>query len=142
MIKGVHILLPIIFCLVACQRPDSNKQVGEDPAIVNQSAKTRIDSTLRALVDSGKVVGISALIFEKGKEVYFNAVGFADREANTPMERNTIVRIYSMTKPITGSALMKLHEQRAYFEIGSSSWNAPCSCSFISADPVMGFVIE
>jgi len=56
-------------------------------------------------------VGISALIFEKGKEVYFNAVGFADREANTPMDRNTIVRIYSMTKPITGSALMKLHKQ-------------------------------
>jgi len=65
-------------------------------------------------VDSGKVVGISALIFEKGKEVYFNTAGFADREANTAMDRRTIVRIYSMTKPITGSALMKLHEQGAF----------------------------
>ena len=83
MIKGVQILLLILFCVVACQSPDSNKQVGDDSAIVNESAKARIDSTLQTLVDSGKVVGISALIFEKGKEVYFNAVGFADREANT-----------------------------------------------------------
>ena len=101
MIKRVHILLLIFLCAVACQSPDSNKQVGDGSAIVNESAKARIDSTLQTLLDSGKVVGISALIFEKGKEVYFNAVGFADREANTPMDRNTIVRIYSMTKPIT-----------------------------------------
>ena len=114
MIKSVHILLLILFCVVACQSPDSNKQVDSTSAIINESAKTRLDSTLQTLVDSGKVVGISALIFEKGKEVYFNAVGFADREANTPMDRSTIVRIYSMTKPITGSALMKLHEQGAF----------------------------
>ena len=114
MIKCVHILLLILSCVVACQSPDSNKQVGDDSAIVNESAKARIDSALQTLLDSGKVVGISALIVEKGKEVYFNAVGFADREAHTPMDRNTIVRIYSMTKPITGSALMKLHEQGAF----------------------------
>ena len=114
MMKGVHILLLILFCVVACQSPDSNKQVGDASAIIDESAKARIDSTLQVLVDSGKVVGISALIFEKGKEVYFNAVGFADREANTAMDRSTIVRIYSMTKPITGSSLMKLHEQGAF----------------------------
>lgn len=57
------------------------------------------------------VAGVSALIYEKGREAYFNAFGMADREAARPMARNTIVQIFSMTKPITGVALMTLHEQ-------------------------------
>ncbi|HCX76495.1 MAG TPA: serine hydrolase, partial [Algoriphagus sp.] len=59
---------------------------------------------------AGNVAGISALVYEKGEEVYFNAFGYADREAGVPMDRNTIVKIYSMTKPVTGVALMSLYE--------------------------------
>jgi CubicO group peptidase (beta-lactamase class C family) len=40
--------------------------------------------------------------------------GYADREAKIPMDRNTIVRIYSMTKPVTGVALMTLYEKGAF----------------------------
>jgi CubicO group peptidase (beta-lactamase class C family) len=62
-------------------------------------------------VNSGAVSGISALIYERGHETYFNAFGLADREARRPMTRDAIVQIYSMTKPITGVALMTLYEQ-------------------------------
>lgn len=82
--------------------------------IVTASVKKRIDSTLKSYVDEGKTVGVSALIFEKGKEVYYNAYGYADREASKPMDRNTLVRIFSMTKPITGVALMTLYEKGAF----------------------------
>ena len=82
--------------------------------VVTKAVKARIDSTLKAFVDSSKIVGVSALIFEKNNEVYFNAFGYADREAKTPMDRNTIVRIFSMTKPVTGTALMKLYEKGAF----------------------------
>lgn len=82
--------------------------------IVDKSIKARIDSTLKGFVDSGKIAGVSALIFEKNKEVYFNSFGYADREAKIPIDRNTIVRIYSMTKPVTGVALMKLYEKGAF----------------------------
>src|SRR5690606_5759906 len=37
--------------------------------------------------------------------------GLADREANKPMARDTLVRLYSMTKPMTGVALMMLYEE-------------------------------
>ena len=96
--------------LLACQsgKPEI------DHFIVNEPVKARIDSTLKSLVESGAVPGISALIFEKDQEVYFNAFGYADRESEIPMDRNTIVRIYSMTKPITGTALMTLYEQGAF----------------------------
>lgn len=94
--------------LMACSAPDKK---ADENLIINDLAKARLDSTLKALVDSGRIAGVSALIFEKNKEVYFNAFGYADREAGKAMDRNTRVRIYSMTKPVTGVALMKLHEQ-------------------------------
>ena len=100
--KSINLLLVLLLFAAACQSPDSTKQNEDSSSIVNESVKARIDSTLKSFVDSGKAVGVSALIFEKNKEVYFNAFGSADRENNIVMDRNTIVRIYSMTKPIYG----------------------------------------
>jgi CubicO group peptidase (beta-lactamase class C family) len=53
---------------------------------------------------------VSALVYEDGHEAYFGAFGQADREAGKPMTRDTLVQIFSMTKPITGVALMSLYE--------------------------------
>jgi CubicO group peptidase (beta-lactamase class C family) len=83
----------------------------QDQRVVTPAARSRIDSTLRAYVASGRVAGASALVWEKGREVYFGAFGMADREANRPMSRDVIAQIFSMTKPITGVALMQLYEQ-------------------------------
>lgn len=91
------------------KKPQSNSSL-----IVDKQVRARIDSTLKAFVAAGDVAGVSALIYEKNKEVYFNAFGYADREAQQPMDRNTMVRIYSMTKPITGVALMTLYEKGAF----------------------------
>ncbi len=73
--------------------------------------KARIDTVLKEFTDKGAPVGISALIYENGKEAYFGAFGMADREAGKPMARDTIAQIYSMTKPITGVALMMMYEE-------------------------------
>ncbi|GAA0574356.1 serine hydrolase domain-containing protein [Rhizomicrobium electricum] len=70
-----------------------------------------VDQVLKGFTDTGKLVGVSALVTENGKEVYFGAFGAADREAGRKMARDTIVSIYSMTKPITGVALMSLWEE-------------------------------
>jgi CubicO group peptidase (beta-lactamase class C family) len=79
--------------------------------VVTAAATRRIDSTLRAYVGSGRVAGASALVWEKGREVYFGAFGMADREASRPMTRDVIAQIFSMTKPVTGVAMMQLWEQ-------------------------------
>lgn len=70
----------------------------------------RIDEALSGLIQSKALVGVSALIYEDGHEAYFGAFGAADREAGKPMTRDTLAQIYSMTKPITGVALMTLYE--------------------------------
>src|SRR5438552_3240479 len=71
----------------------------------------RIDRTLHQMVDSGRVAGASMLIWKDGREAYFGSAGWADREAKKPMRRDTLVQIFSMTKPVTGVALMQLWEQ-------------------------------
>jgi CubicO group peptidase (beta-lactamase class C family) len=73
--------------------------------------KGRIDQALAAMVTSGRAVGVSALVWQDGQERYFGTSGFADRETKRPMARDTMVQVFSMTKPVTGVALMQLWEQ-------------------------------
>ena len=57
-----------------------------------------------------------ALVSERGREVYYYATGLRDVERNIPVTRDTVFRIYSMTKPITSVALMMLYE-RGHFQL-------------------------
>ena len=100
-----------LIALTACAapRPSADGTLAATQ-VVTDAARARIDSTLRSYAP-GKVAGVSALVFEKGKEVYFGAFGMADREAARPMARDAIVQIFSMTKPLVGVALMTLYEQ-------------------------------
>lgn len=104
--QTASLLLVALFFFASCK-----EQEPEVHYLVDEAVEVRIDSTLQSFVDFGDVAGASALIYEKGKEVYFNAFGYADLKNKKPMERNTLVQIYSMTKPITGTALMTLYEE-------------------------------
>ena len=57
------------------------------------------------------LAGIVTLVARKGKVVQHKAYGFQDLEKQTPMKLDTIARIYSMTKPVTGVAMMMLYEE-------------------------------
>jgi len=69
-----------------------------------------VDKALSDLVEEASVVGVSALIYSGNQEIYYGAFGQADREADRPWQRDTLVTLYSMTKPITGVTLMSLYE--------------------------------
>ena len=73
--------------------------------------QSRIDEALAAMVEEGRTAGASLLLWKDGREAYFAAEGLADREDARPFARDTLVQIYSMTKPVTGVALMQLWEQ-------------------------------
>jgi CubicO group peptidase (beta-lactamase class C family) len=66
---------------------------------------------MRALVDEGKLAGVTTLVARHGKVVQFDAYGVQDLETKKPVTKDTIFRIASMTKPITGVAMMMLWEQ-------------------------------
>ncbi len=73
--------------------------------------KGRIDNMLATMVAGGRAIGVSALVWKDGREAYYGERGLADREGNKPFRRDTLVQIWSMTKPVTGVALMQLWEQ-------------------------------
>ena len=62
-------------------------------------------------VDDGRFPGCSCLVMRRGEKAYFQASGRRDVDRDLAMERDTVVRIYSMSKPITSVALMMLYEQ-------------------------------
>ena len=70
-----------------------------------------MDVAMQGLIDKKHLAGIVTLVARKGKVVQHKAYGYQDAEAQTPMRTDTIARIYSMTKPVTGVALMILFEE-------------------------------
>jgi CubicO group peptidase (beta-lactamase class C family) len=145
--QTIYLLVGITIFLSSCSGSGSRDAKEEKNAsvIIDKTVTARIDSTLKSFVDSGKIAGVSALIYQNDKEVYFNAFGFADREAKIPMARNTIVQIFSMTKPITGTALMTLYEKGAFQLDDSVSKYAPEFANmrvFAGTDPSGKIILE
>jgi CubicO group peptidase (beta-lactamase class C family) len=66
---------------------------------------------IESFVQEEKHAGISVLLLRKGQVADFFAVGFRDRQAGAPMQGDTIVRIYSLTKIITSVAAVTLIEE-------------------------------
>ena len=71
----------------------------------------RIDTYMAQEVAKGTMVGGLGLIARNGNIIYSSTWGQRDREAGAAMSEDAIFRIYSMTKPITGVALMMLFEE-------------------------------
>lgn len=78
---------------------------------MDQERLKRVDSVLEEAVRTGEVAGCNALVLKDGKEVYYGQSGWADKETRQPMARNTIFRLFSMSKPITAAAAMILVER-------------------------------
>jgi CubicO group peptidase (beta-lactamase class C family) len=65
----------------------------------------------RRYISAGKIAGCQIAVSRHGQVGYFHSFGSMDRERDKQMADDTIFRIYSMTKPITGVALLTLYER-------------------------------
>ncbi|MBI1295197.1 serine hydrolase [bacterium] len=88
--------------------------VAPEKAGFSSKRMERIDALQRRYVDDGHIAGTSSLVYRKGHIVHASAHGHRDREAGAPMTLDTILRIYSMTKPITTVAALMLMEEGAF----------------------------
>jgi CubicO group peptidase (beta-lactamase class C family) len=61
-------------------------------------------------IEPQKIAGCQTVVSRHGEVAYFSSLGSMDLERDKPVRDDTIFRIYSMTKPITGVALMSLYE--------------------------------
>ena len=72
--------------------------------------KQRITNHFNKYVNNGSLPNISILIKKDNKEILRHTHGYADIEKGISVNRKTVYRIYSMTKPVTGVAIMQLIE--------------------------------
>jgi CubicO group peptidase (beta-lactamase class C family) len=94
---------PAAAALAPAASPES---VGFDSARLKM-----LDAAMAKVVADGRVAGMTTLLARHGKIVQFNTYGKTSLEAGKPMPKDEIFRIYSMSKPLTGVAMMILFEQ-------------------------------
>lgn len=75
------------------------------------SLEGKLKKIMEQSVENCEVAGVNLLIEREGKEICYCQAGLADREKKRPMDRDTIFRLYSQTKPITAAAAMILMER-------------------------------
>lgn len=71
----------------------------------------RLKSVLQKEIDSGTVNGSAIRIIHENEVVYEEELGYADKEKGIPVAKDTIYRLFSMSKPITSAAAMLLYER-------------------------------
>ncbi|HEX6565358.1 MAG TPA: serine hydrolase domain-containing protein [Chthoniobacterales bacterium] len=84
----------------------TSRQLGFSPQRLE-----RLHRQIESFVHEGKHAGISLLLLRNGQVADFFAAGYRDRQASAPMQGDTIVRIYSLTKIVTSVAALTLIEE-------------------------------
>jgi CubicO group peptidase (beta-lactamase class C family) len=94
-------------------RPIAPPSTSLDPESVGLSSERlgRLRAGMQGLVDDGALAGIVTLVARHGRIAAFDAFGSMDVATGKPMQKDTIFWIASMSKPITGVAMMILYEE-------------------------------
>lgn len=119
-----RIILVVLFFILAVSisaaqgvpQASSPEEVG-----LSKERLQRISAWIQSDVDKKVVPGAVVIVLRKGKIAYYEAFGYQDPEKKIPMNRNSIFRIASMTKPFVALATMMLVEE------GKLSLLAPAS---------------
>jgi CubicO group peptidase (beta-lactamase class C family) len=84
-----------------------------DPAELGMSKKAldRVGVAVESLMIEKKLAGANVLVLRKGKVVYEESFGMRDLDAGAPMQKDSLFRIYSMTKALTSAAALMLCEE-------------------------------
>lgn len=99
------ISIAVLSCLAALTAQ------GAGPGRFTAAGVAAIKAETHAVVDKGDAAGIVTLVLQDGKPVVRDAYGFADAERKLPMRVDSVMAVASMTKPVTGVAMMMLYEQ-------------------------------
>lgn len=85
-------------------------QAAPESVGLSSDALAAIDATIQVQIDTGMIPGAVTLVARRGKIVHFSALGQKDIASGAACEIDDVYRIFSMTKPITGTAMMILHD--------------------------------
>lgn len=102
-----------VLCLAAAPPAAAQALAPAEPESVGLSSSRLAEATaaLQARIDASDIAGVVAAAARHGRVVYFEALGQRDRETGDPMARDDLFRVYSMTRPVTSTAVMMLWEE-------------------------------
>jgi CubicO group peptidase (beta-lactamase class C family) len=99
------------FNISAAEAADSLSTAKPETVGLSSARLERLAQTIKQDVDQGRMPGAVVAIARKGKLAYYESFGFVDKAANTPMPRDAIFALASMTKPMVAVATLMLVEQ-------------------------------
>jgi CubicO group peptidase (beta-lactamase class C family) len=102
----VAFALPLLVSTLALVPTAKPEDVG-----MSSERLTRVARVAQDYVDSGQITGAVSVVARRGKIAYFEATGYMDLESKTPMRKDAIFRMASMSKPVTGVAILMLMEE-------------------------------
>ncbi|WP_068505154.1 serine hydrolase domain-containing protein [Paenibacillus kribbensis] len=79
--------------------------------MIDKTEISQIKKALRNSIDSDYIAGGNLMIIKDGTEIFYHEDGWADKEARIPIKRDSLFRLYSMTKPVTAAGVMILLER-------------------------------
>ena len=102
-----------VIVLAVTARPGAQELPRATPESVGMSSQrlARIGAALKNDIDNGRMPGAVIAVARKGKLVYYEAFGFLDKSTGTPMPKDAIFSIASMTKPVVAAAAMTFAEE-------------------------------
>lgn len=109
--RWTTVILAAIFGLTLSAQPRDLSEAQPETVGFSSQRLERLHVLLQKYVEDGELPGMVTVLARHGKIVDFRTYGKRDLSSGAPMEKDAIFRIYSMTKPITGVAMMILYEQ-------------------------------
>ena len=97
------IALPLSLAAIPTAKPEDVGMSSERIA--------RVTQVMQNYIDSHQITGAVSIVARRGKVAYFESAGLMDLEHKTPMRKDAIFRMASMSKPVTGVAIMMLVEE-------------------------------
>jgi CubicO group peptidase (beta-lactamase class C family) len=107
----LSVFAALLAIVVGCAARQEIPSVPPEKAGLSSAKLREVDAVMKRFVTEGKIAGGIVMIARNGKIALFEPYGMMDREAGKPMRRDTIFRIYSMTKPIVSAAALILVEE-------------------------------
>lgn len=107
----------LLFFFLPCLASGQVAEIQPLPAVapaeagISAEALGRIAGAVEELISEKKLVGANVLVMRRGGIVYEESFGMRDAAAEAPMEKDSIFRIYSMTKALTSAAALMLCEE-------------------------------
>ena len=97
--------------LALAARPFVVDKIDPEAAGMSQARLARIADRMKEFITAGKTAGVVTLVARHGHVASLEAVGYQDLESKTPMRTDTIVRLASVTKPVTCAGIMILVDE-------------------------------